>query len=97
MADPNLKAQIENLLKEKFSGPLDQIRVRDGFFQNVHVWVASPTFRDTPDYMRQNQVWDILSSTLTPQELVLISLILTFDIDEPAYSWALREEEAAAK
>lgn len=96
MATPALKSRIERILLAEFSGPLDEVNVYDGYMNNVHVWVASPRFRGTPDYARQDQVWDVLKAALSDDELVLVSLLMAFDIDEPEYRWALREQGVGA-
>ena len=40
MANPNLKARIEDVLKRAFSAPFDRVHVFDGYAQNVHAWVV---------------------------------------------------------
>lgn len=95
MADPKLKARIKGALDRAFSGPLDRIHVFDGYAENAHAWVVSPTFEGTPDYIRQDRVWDALRATLPASDLVLVSLILCFAPEEPEYQWALNENNTA--
>jgi hypothetical protein len=97
MADPDFKTRVEVALRDKFSGPLDEVHVFDGYARNVHTWVASPTFKDMPDTLRQDAVWDALRDALAPEDLVLVSLVLTFDVEDPEYTWALRDHQAASK
>lgn len=99
MADPDLKSRIQRALEHELSGSLGQadVHVFDGYGDNIHVWVASSAFRGVPEHIRQDTVFDVLSRELAADELVVISLILTFDPEEPEYGWALREQELASK
>lgn len=97
MADPDFKNRVETALRNHFSGHSDEVHVFDGYARNVHAWVASPAFKGVPDYIRQDAVWDVLREALQPEDLVLISLVLAFDVEEPEYQWALREHQAASK
>lgn len=84
--------QIEKVLKEHF-GELTEIHVFPGQLTNIHVWVASPFFETTPEYMRLDRVWKVLDKELNEIEKVRISLVLCFDPNEPEYQWALAEQE----
>jgi hypothetical protein len=97
MADPDFKNRVETALRTHFSGHSDEVHVFDGYARNVHTWVASPSFKDVPDHIRQDAVWEVLRDALAPEDLVLVSLVLTFDVEEPEYQWALREHQAASK
>jgi hypothetical protein len=96
MSTVDLPARLHAALREAFPSPLDEIRVEPGYGANLHAWVASPTFRGAPDYIRQDRVWDALRATVPLEDLARVSMILTFDPEEPEYAWALGELDRAS-
>lgn len=97
MAALSLKGRVKATLGRTYAAPQDDIRVFDGYADNIHAWVVSPTFANKPDYIRQDEVWEALRAELSHADLVLISLILCFTPEEPEYQWALQDREAAAR
>lgn len=86
-----LNEKIKSLLLRKFDINAG-VSVFPGFMDNIHVFVISALFDNTPDYLRLRKMSDIIDSNLEDHELVKVSLILCFASDErEEYEYALRE------
>ncbi|MCK6507762.1 hypothetical protein L6R53_31075 [Myxococcota bacterium] len=92
-ADATLKAKIENALRDRF--PKGRVGVFDGYLVNVHVIVVDEAFRGHSDTQRQDLLWEVLEGSLTPGEVVKVSLALGFTEDEPESQAALSQHGAA--
>lgn len=90
MSSGNLTEIAAEALKAVFVDPSDEINILSGYQENIHIWVASDSFRKIPSSTCEEMVWHALSrgpKRLSTEQLELVALIMTYDPEEPEYKW----------
>ena len=76
-ADPELKKQIEDILRARF--PSETVDVSDGHAENIHVIVVSRQFDGLREREKQDLLWSAIDqSALTDGQKTQISMILPY-------------------
>jgi acid stress-induced BolA-like protein IbaG/YrbA len=67
-------------LKEAF--PDSVIHTDKGFEGRVHMKIISPAFDGLSERKKQAKVWDVLKARLGPDDVVAISMVVVYGMDE---------------
>ena len=69
-------ARIKRILKKEFGDKQDQIIVRNGFEEILHLYIISKKFKKVPTTDRGDLIWSLLFSELQDEEWGRITLVM---------------------